>query len=262
MTETPLDTAHAAMMAAPDDDTARLRFYDHLADCELYLMLKEEPREDRITPELFELPEATFALVFDREERLSAFAERPVPYVALSGRAIAGMIAGQGIGLGLNLEVAPSAILLPPAAVDWLATTLSEAPDQTEERIAEITRPGTLPEALLTALDRKLALAAGLARSAYLVGTVSDQGTKGHLLAFIDADPDAQPALAKAAGEALTFSGLDAGTLDIGFFASQDSTAAALARHGLRFDLPDPKTPTAPERPAPGSDPNKPPILS
>ena len=261
MTETPLDTAHAAMMAAPDDDTARLRFYDHLADCELFLMLKEEPREDRITPDLFELPEATFALVFDREERLSAFAERSVPYVALSGRAIAGMIAGQGIGLGLNLEVAPSAILLPPAAVDWLATTLSEAPDETEERIAEITRPGKLPEALLTALDRKLALAAGLARSAYLVGTVSDKGTKGHLLAFIDADPAAQPALAKAAGEALTFSGLDAGTLDIGFFAAQDSAAAALARHGLRFDLPEPETPAKPERPAPGSDPDKPPIL-
>jgi hypothetical protein len=261
MTETPLDTAHAAMMAAPDDDTARLRFYDHLADCELFLMLKEEPREDRISPDLFELPEATFALIFDREERLSAFAERPVPYVALSGRAIAGMIAGQGIGLGLNLEVAPSAILLPPAAVDWLATTLSEAPDETEEHIAEITRPGSLPEALLTALDRKLALAAGLARSAYLVGTISDNGIKGHLLAFIDADPAAQPALAKAAGEALTFSGLDAGTLDIGFFAAQDSTAAALARHGLRFDLPELPQAEEPKRPAPGSDPDKPPIL-
>lgn len=262
MTETtPLDTAHAAMEAAPDDDSARLRFYERLADSELFLMLKEEPRDDQISPDLFELPEATFALVFDREERLSAFAERAVPYVALSGRAIAGMMAGQGIGLGLNLEVAPSAILIPPAAIDWLAATLSETPSEVEERIAEFTRPAALPEILLSALDQKLAMTAGLAKSAYLVGTVSESGAKGHLLAFIDAQDGAQSALAKAAGEALTFSGLDAGVLDVGFFAAHDRTAAALARHGLRFDLPEPEQPTRIERPAPGSDPDKPPIL-
>lgn len=262
MTETTaLDTAHAAMEAAPENDAARLRFYERLADSELFLMLKEEPRHDQIAPDLFELPEATFALVFDREERLSAFAERAVPYVALSGRAIAGMMAGQGIGLGLNLEVAPSAILIPPAAVDWLAATLSETPTEVEERIAEFTSPRGLPEVLLSALDQKLAMAAGLARTAYLVGTTSETGTKGHLLAFIDAKEGAQAPLAKAAGEALTFSGLDAGVLDVGFFAAHDSSAAALARHGLRFDLPEPEQPLKVERPAPGSDPEKPPIL-
>ena len=40
MTElTPLDTAHDAMQAAPEDDRARLRFYERLADSELFLML-------------------------------------------------------------------------------------------------------------------------------------------------------------------------------------------------------------------------------
>ena len=236
--ETPLDQAHAAMEAAPDNDTARLRFYERLADSELFLMLKEEPRDDRISPDLFDLPEATFALVFDREERLAAFAGRAVPYVALSGRAIAGMMAGQGIGLGLNLEVAPSAILIPPQAVDWLAATLAESPAEVEERIAEFTRPASLPEVLLTALDQKLAMAAGLATSAYLVGTTSASGAKGHLLAFIDA-----------------------GVLDVGFFAAHDPAAAALARHGLRFDLPQPEDPQQTRRAAPGSDPDKPPIL-
>lgn len=259
--ETPLDQAHAAMEAAPDNDTARLRFYERLADSELFLMLKEEPRDDRISPDLFDLPEATFALVFDREERLAAFAGRAVPYVALSGRAIAGMMAGQGIGLGLNLEVAPSAILIPPQAVDWLAATLAESPAEVEERIAEFTRPASLPEVLLTALDQKLAMAAGLATSAYLVGTTSESGAKGHLLAFIDAEDGAQIPLAKAAGEALTFSGLDAGVLDVGFFAAHDPAAAALARHGLRFDLPQPEDPQQTRRAAPGSDPDKPPIL-
>ena len=114
---------------------------------------------------------------------------------------------------------------------------------------------------LLTALDQKLAIATGLAKTAYLVGTTSETGSRGHMLAFIDAKDGAQAPLAKAAGEALTFSGLDAGVLDVGFFAAHDSTAAALARHGLRFDLPQPEEPTRVERIAPGSDPDKPPIL-
>lgn len=262
MTEiTPIDTAHAAMEAAPEDDAARMRFYERLADSELFLMLTQEAKDDTINPDLFELPEATFALAFDREDRLAQFAGRAVPYVALSGRVIAGMMAGQGIGLGLNLDVAPSAILIPPQAVDWLAATLSETPDQVEERIKEFTHPAALPETLLTALDTKLAMTAGLARQAYLVGTTSETGAKGHLLAFVDAKETAQSALAKAVGEALTFSALDAGVLDVGFFDAHDPTAAALARHGLRFDLPEPERPARVEHIAPGSDPDKPPIL-
>ena len=38
--ETPLDAAHAAMEAAPEDDAARLRFYERLADSELFLLLR------------------------------------------------------------------------------------------------------------------------------------------------------------------------------------------------------------------------------
>ena len=39
MTETPLDLAFAAMQAAPDEDAPRLRFYERLADAELFLLL-------------------------------------------------------------------------------------------------------------------------------------------------------------------------------------------------------------------------------
>ena len=49
MTEmTPLDTVHAAMEAAPQDDAARLRFYERLADSELFLLLTEEAQGDNI----------------------------------------------------------------------------------------------------------------------------------------------------------------------------------------------------------------------
>ncbi|WP_416368049.1 SseB family protein [Tritonibacter mobilis] len=262
MTEmTPLDQAHAAMEAAPADDAARLRFFERLADSELFLLLDKEPEGDRISPEIFETGEGRFVLVFDREERLAQFAERIVPYAALSGRVIASMLAGQGIGLGVNLEVAPSSILIPDAAMGWLAETLAHAPGEVEAAISEVHPPRGLPETLLAALDTKLATATGLARMAYLAAVTYESGGSGHLLAFIGAEPGAEPALAKAAGEALTFSGIEAGALDVGFFAASEEISARLARVGLRFDLPEVETGQIYQPQRPGSDPEKPPRL-
>lgn len=256
---TDLDQAHAAMEAAPDDDAARLRFYERLADTELFLLLGAEAAGDQITPELFDIEGQRFALVFDREERLSQFVGRVAPYAGLPGRALVQMLAGQGIGLALNPDVAPSAMLIPSEAVDWLVATLSNAPDETEARMSELSPPKGLPEAVITGLDRKLAIAAGLARSAYLAAATYDDGARGHVLAFVDATVGAEQALANAASEALTFSGIEAGVMDVLFVRASDPIAAHLARVGLRFDLPEP---VAPNRPgAPGMDPDKPPKL-
>ncbi|OSP53892.1 SseB family protein [Pseudoruegeria sp. SK021] len=256
---TPLDLAHAAMTDAPDDDTARLGFYERLADGELFLLLDAEPEGDAISPRPFATEDGTFVLVFDREERLAAFAETTAPYAALSGRLVASMLAGQGFGLAVNPGVAPSSILIPAPAVDWLAQTLAHAPEATEARAQEFTSPGGLPERLITALDTKLAAAAGLARMAYLVGVSYDGGGRSHLLAVVNPAPGAEAALARAVAEALTFSGIEAGALDVGFFKASDPVTAKLARVGLRFDLPEP--PTAAEPQTPGSDPARPPIL-
>lgn len=261
MTMTPLDQAHAAMEAAPADDAARLRFYDRLAGSELVLMLESEPEGDRIRPAIFPVEEQRFVLVFDREERLTAFAEGPAPYAALSGRALAAMLAGQGIGLGVNLGVAPSSILIEAGSVDWLAETLATAPEEVEERPEALSPPAGLPEALLTALDARLATAEGLARMAYLVGATYAGGRRGHLMAFVDAVPGAEPALARAVGDALTFSGVEAGTLDVGFFRVSDPFAARLARVGLRFDLPQAAPSPQVAGAAPGMDPDRPPRL-
>ncbi len=255
---TDLDTAHAAMQTAPDDDTARLRFYERLADTELFMLLGGEAAGDKITPELFEIDDQRFTLVFDREERLSQFVGRVAPYAGLPGRTLAEMLAGQGIGLALNLEVAPSAMLIPAEAVDWLVTTLGNAPEETEAHFSEISTP-KVPEAVVTGLDRKLAIAAGRARFAYLAAATYDDGGRGHVLAFIDAVDGAEKALAAAASEALTFSGIEAGMIDVLFVRATDPLAAHLAKVGLRFDLPQPELPEAP--PAPGMDPDKPPNL-
>lgn len=256
---TDLDFAHAAMTEAPDDLSKRLQFYERLADTELFMLLGGESGGDQVEPELFEIESAQYALVFDREERLAQFVGREAPYAGLSGRVLVRMIAGQGIGLALNLEVAPSAMLIPTEAVDWLHQTLLNAPQEAQARLTEVAAPVSLPEAVVTGLDRKLAIAAGLARHAYLAAATYDDGVRGHVLAFVDAVPGAEAALARAAGEALTFSGIEAGVMDVLFTRADDVLAAHLARVGLRFDLPDLHDPQAPQ--APGMDPEKPPRL-
>jgi len=261
MTEmTPLDAAYSAMEAAPQDDAVRLRFYERLADSELFLALEGEPGGDQITPRIFPVEDQSFVLVFDREERLADFAEGTAPYAVLSGRGLAAMLSGQGIGLAVN-PGAPSSILIPAEAVDWLADTLSEAPEEVEETPEEIAPPSGLPEALITALDTKLATAGGLARLAYLSAVTYAGGRKSHLLAFVDPVPGAESALARAAGEALTFSGIEAGVMDVGFFRASDPVCAKLAKTGLRFDLPEPAKAGHVPGSAPGMDPDMPPKL-
>ncbi|MCK8482804.1 SseB family protein [Aliiroseovarius sp. S2029] len=261
MTDTTrLDDAHAAMQADLEDDAARLRFYERLADGELFLLLNQEPEGDDLSPELFELEGTTFALVFDREERLAEFVGAPAPYAALPGRLVANMLAGQNIGLGANLGVAPSSILIPPEALSWLAETLKSGPEQVEARIAEV-HPPSVPDALVASLDAKLASAVGLASHACLAAVTYADGRKGHLLGFVDAVAGSERALAGAANEALTFSGLEAGEMDVGFFDSKDQASGKLAALGIRFDLPEPEPQERLAPVAPGSDPDKPPIL-
>jgi len=258
--KTPLDLAHAAAEATADDGTARLRFFERLADAELFLLLGTEANGGTIEPQLFPVEASTFVLAFDTEARLASFTGGSAPFAAMSGRVLAGLLASQGLGLALNIEVAPSGQLLPPDAVAWLHDQTTGAPEQDEDWPEEVFAPTGLPETLLTALDAKLASAAGRATGAYLVNATQRSGRRGHLLAFVDPAPGADGALAKAVQEVLTFSGLEAGQIDVCFIRAADPFAAKLARVGLRFDLPETVTEATP-RPAPGSDPAKPPIL-
>ena len=256
-----IDAAHAAMEASPEDTSKRMKFYERVADSELFLVLEAEPSGDNAVPSLFEVEADTYALVFDSAERLTEFTQAPTPYLAASGRQITAMLAGQGIGLGVNLAVAPSSMLLPASAVEWLHQTLGAAPQAQQATPSAVYGPGSVPEALIAALDTKLASMSGLARCAYLAEMDYENRPRTHVLAFVDAVPAAEPAMAGAVSEALTFSGVEAGSLDVIFLAAQNPLSAALAKHGLRFDLPEPVAEPVRVVGAPGSDPDKPPIL-
>ena len=257
---TALDAAFAAMLADPDDDTARLRYYQRLSDGELFVLLADEADGDTMTPRIFALEDGPVVLAFDLEERLGGFTGVPVPYAALPGRVIAAQLAGQGIGLGVNLGI-ESAWIVTPEAIDWLADTLTHGPEETLATPKSFHAPGGLPQALLTALDAKLARAGGLAAGAVLAGVVYDDGRRGHMLAYLDAAPGAETALARAASEALSFSGVEAGQMDVAFLDSADPAAMAMLRAGLQFDLPPPPRAVASAPAAPGMDPDRPPRL-
>ena len=257
-----LDAAHAALSSDPENEALHLRFYERLADGEMFLLLEREAEGETLDPRLFDLEAGKYVLVFDREERLAEFSGGIAPYAALPGRVIAGLLKGQGIGLGVNLGVAPSEMLLPPEAMDWLAEALEQGPEEAEGLPESFFAPKALPQALLAGLDAKLARAAGLASGALLAAVTYRGGRRGHLLAFLDAAPGAEGALARAASEALVFSGVEAGEIDVVFLRSADPAAVAMARVALRFDLPAPEV-AQPHAPLPpGMDPSRPPKLT
>ena len=175
---------------------------------------------------------------------------------------MAQMLATEGAGLALNLEVAPSSIMLPAEAMAWMCETLKAAPQETAP---EVKRKGGLaalkspdiPEVLLHALDAKLSRAVGLAQVAYLVA--KEEG--GMMLAILGAKEPAQAPLAKAASEALVFSGLEDTNLDVAFFNDSDALREQFGRAGLRFDVPQPVEPSLQTPAAPGRDPSTPPKL-
>ena len=233
----------------------RLAFWERLAEAELSLLLDAAPERGRVVPRLFAVEATRYALAFDRADRLAAFAGA-APTATLSGRALARLLAAEGLGLGLNLDDAPSAQMVEPEAVAWLAETVGAAPMEDAARIEEVGPPGALPERLLVALDAKLPLMSGLARTAYLAGVRYEGGARGHVLAFVDPVPGAEGDLARAVNEALVFSGLEAGALDVTVLRAAQPLAASLARHGLRIEIPPP-----PEAAVAAPDPDAPPRL-
>ena len=256
----PLDQAYAAMQA--DDEAAGLRFYRLLADATLFLLLEREAEGERVDPRVFDLPDGPVLLAYDSEDRLAVMGDGPLPYAALPGRLIAQQMLGQGLSLGLNFGTgAASEVLLPPEALRWLCDMLDAAPVEVEATPAQFFAPKGLPEALSDALRFTLGGAAGLARAGLLAGVRYSDGRLGHMLAVIDAQPAAEEALARALSEALVFSGLEAGELDVTFLSSGDGVVVELARVAMVFEVPDLVVEAQAERAAPGMDAAKPPVL-
>ena len=210
---------------------------------------------------VMETSDGSLTMVFDLEDRMAEFSDQPSDYVALSGRRIAKLLAGQGLGIGLNLGEAPSAMILPPEAVKWLAEAAIGDDEEIEAKPLEISKPVGIPEALITALDSKLANMAGVVGAAHLVAVKYENEEQGHMLALVNVPAPAKTGVSEALSEALRFSGVEAGRLDLAFLAIDDPHLENFARVGLGFEIPELVLPKSNAPSAPGMDPDKPPIL-
>ncbi len=255
MSGTPIDRAHRARTEAPGDEAVALRFHERVLDAELLLVLSGEG-EAELRPLVLELAEGRLVLGFDRDDRLADFLGEPAPFVALSGREAVRLLAGQGLGLALNLG-AESATVLDAEAVGWLAGRAGDAPDEAAARARRFVRPDP-PEALLAALGPKLAAMAGRIASAHLVEAHYADASAHPLLVLAGVPEGDRQGVAAAVAEAVRFSGPEGVALDVAFLEPGTPGHAAAARVGLRLDLP-PREEL--ERRGPGMDPDRPPRL-
>lgn len=260
---TALDLAHAA--AGAGEGAGRGAFLLALLEAELFLLLAREADGAAVEPQVFPLEEGPVVLAFDREDRLAAFAGQAVPYAALPGRVLMPLLAARGLGLALNLEVAPSAELLPPEAVAWLVGRLAalSAPVPEAGALApdDLGPPGADAATLAAALAPALGRAGGLVRAAFLLSAPGPGGAAAPLVAFVGALPGAEGPLARAVAETALL-GAGAAAPAVAFLAPGHPLARAAAARGRALPLgrPPPAAPAPPPAP-PGGDPARPPIL-
>lgn len=242
------------------DSAARAAYLAGLADCELCVALLRDAEDDRAELRLFTLEQGPVALVTDSDERLAAFLGAAVPYAAMPGRALAALLAEQGIAALVN-PGAPSEALLDPATLGWLVAQISEALPETApgERPARLLAPDSTAVAQWSApLQARMALLGEHLTALALVGAQWPDGREGHLIVVQGAAPDDHPALAKALAEMIAFAPEEAVPLDLVFDLAPLPDGALI----LAAPPPDPGDQKAPKQPkAPGSDPARPPIL-
>lgn len=253
MAETPLDLAHRASDQA-GTDRARMRFYDRLLDAELWVLLDETGDAFRVFP----LEDGPVVLAFDLPERLAEFAGGADTAI-LSGRSLVAELNGKGVGLGLNLGVAPSSELLGADAVDWLAEQTTAPEDMVHARIVDVRPATTLTEDLVAALGEKSLSFTGLCRSIHVCDASLEDGAEACLLAIIDPLEGAEHAVAGGLIETVRLSADVTAEPVILPLSSADPLFQRLSRVSLKIEIPEPKTPE-PLAP-PGSNPAKPPRL-
>ena len=256
MTETALDQAFAAMEGSPEDEGARSRYYGLLATTELFVLLEEEPGQ-RFEPQLVEMDGTRFVLAFDTDARMGAFCDGPTPYLAMSGRALVETLEGARLGIAVNPGF-EAGMFVPPEAVDWMRARTAEALEQADAKIDEILPPDLSDVEVLKAIDARLSTSPGPGRSAYLV-KARYGAESAHLMIFVGFPEAARASITGSLAEVVRFVAPDL-ALDTIFVEQDAAVVQAAARVGLRFDMSAPEV-EKPKVAAPGSDPDKPPIL-
>ena len=231
--------------------TDRLRFFEHFASAEIFVPLDGEDTAT-ITPQTYETSDGDLAVGFTTEGALADFTGGGA-YASLPGRVLASLLSDQDAGLVLDPDTAPQ--LLTTQDLRWLTETLNQRPKSHELSTGLIHSAESVPKDLPSLLQKRLVpdLMEAVAIAAIDTGT-----GKQPIVAVIGAPDDTQSQLMQSLQEALIFS--DAGdNWAIAFVAAGSLKASQFLQAGVVLK---PKAPPTRAQPvAPGSDPDKPPIL-
>ncbi|MBM3611998.1 MAG: hypothetical protein FJX19_03380 [Alphaproteobacteria bacterium] len=242
----PLDRAHAAMVAAPEDEAARRAYLALLVGHEFLVALKDEGAGATVEPECVELDGTTFVIAHDGDARLTAGRKGAVARLAATGAEIARLIAPQVLGLIVNPGAPEVAFVLDPDGVRWLAAEAGTRPEANAHRLGDFGRPSGVSAQTLAALDARLAGAGGLVRRAALAGARDAEGAPTLVLALAGVPVDAEAALAEGLGALMRLAGAGGARADILFLPEEGPEFAAIAAAGLVFEPPAPTAPPPP----------------
>jgi hypothetical protein len=241
MTDAAEETALDRAMRLAAGEATDGRAVDALLNAELYLLLEGPVGDGPARPRVLELEAGPTALAFDREERLAAFGAGD-DYLAAPGRDLAALLAERGLNLAVNPGVAPSELFHGAEALAWMATAMRA--EAAEARLSGLGRPDGAGEALIAALDAKLAALGVALREAWLVSAEAE-GSRRLALLLVErgtwgageAAEVHRGALARAVGETARLIGAE---IDVGF-AAEGPLRTAARRVGLGFEPPAPE---------------------
>jgi hypothetical protein len=249
---TALDRAFEQMQAAPDDTQLRRAYYTKLALSEVFVPLEEGSDN---APLLIESDGLHYALAFDSEARLAAFFEAGQSRAVMSGRALARGLIGAQTGIGLNLGVADTAMLIPPEAIEWV-TGFETSISVDMSRIVSI-EPAQFSEKTLAALDTFFATLEGAAQVVHCATGIDEANARASLFVFENANPSLHAGITQQLAQSLAM--LEGIENAVVVFDPQDALLTRLHKVALSIALPEPRVQLQPA--IPGSDPSKPPKL-
>ena len=235
---TAIDRAYSEMIDGGEAEL--LRFYQVLAGSDLLVLLDASDENEVPEPKIIPVEAGQYVLVFDLKERVTELTGYDAPTSRVAGREVFQLMRGRGIGVAVNMGEAPSAMLIPGDAIDWICDTLDDAaaaenapvpaPAPAAGRFKALLAPHNFPDTLQLALTDKLAPVADLYDKALLLRAEYDDGQSGYLVAFSAVEDANRGVIAASVNDALaTFRGKEV-ALDIAFMARDEPLLDRIGR--------------------------------
>lgn len=194
--KTSLDRAFMQAEVAKDD-AAIQDFYQVFVNEVFYLLLEGEEdcmshEPDNIRPYFVSLEEEKTALIFDTEERMAQFIDKPSHFVTLTGQALVEMFVHHNVQLGLNLGVAPSSLIIHSDILKTLWQDLmssTDIVDQSDINDITVSPPMLASEVLVKSLHMHLELWRDTLAEAFLIqATVNHSDLHSMILCVVFKD--------------------------------------------------------------------------